>query len=105
MIGQVDGIDRWVKPLYSTNMTAKITVDKAGRIVLPKSLREEMHLSAGDTLELESGGERITLRPVRPKAMLKKEYGVWVYQGEPVNISITGLIDREREKRLRELPG
>jgi len=86
-------------------MTAKITVDRAGRIVLPKSLRDEMRLSAGDTLQLESEGERITLRPVRPKAMLKKEYGVWVYQGEPVNISISDLIDRERERRLLELLG
>ncbi len=84
-------------------MTTKITLDKAGRVVLPKPLREEMHLGPGDTLQLESEGERITLRPIRPKAMLKKEYGVWVYQGEPTNVSITDLIEREREKRLREL--
>jgi hypothetical protein len=41
------------------------------------------------------------LRPVRPKAMLKKEHGVWVYQGETTNVSITDLIDREREKRSK----
>lgn len=84
-------------------MTAKITLDKAGRVVLPKTVREEMHLGPGDTLQLETEGERITLRPVRPRAMLKKEYGVWVYQGEPTDVSITDLVDREREKRLREL--
>jgi len=84
-------------------MTARITVDKAGRIVLPKPLREEMRLGAGDTLQLESEGDRITLRPVRPRAMLRKKYGVWVYEGEPTDASITELIEREREKRLREL--
>ncbi len=84
-------------------MTTTITLDKAGRIVLPKPLREEMHLGPGDTLQIQSEGERITLRPIRPKAMLKKEYGVWVYPGEPANVSINDLVDREREKRLREL--
>lgn len=84
-------------------MTTKLTLDKAGRVVLPKPLREQMHLAPGDTLQLETEGERITLRPLRPQATLKKERGIWVYQGEPVEASIPDLIDREREKRLRKL--
>ena len=84
-------------------MTAKLTLDRAGRIVIPKPLRDELRLGQGDALQLESTGELITLRPVRPKALLKKEHGVWVYQGEPTNVSITELIDREREKRLHDL--
>jgi AbrB family looped-hinge helix DNA binding protein len=98
-------IDQWVAPQHNTNMNAKIVLDKAGRIVLPKPLRDEMQLGPGDALELESEGERITLRPVRPKVTLKKELGVWVYQGEPTDVPIPDLIDREREKRLRELIG
>ena len=46
-------------------MTTILTLDKAGRVVLPKPLRDELELAAGDTLELESRGEQITLRPVR----------------------------------------
>ncbi|HEY7388985.1 MAG TPA: AbrB/MazE/SpoVT family DNA-binding domain-containing protein, partial [Bryobacteraceae bacterium] len=61
-------------------MNGKITIDGAGRIIIPKPIREELQLKPGDALELESRGEQITLRPVRPKATLKKEYGVWVYQ-------------------------
>jgi AbrB family looped-hinge helix DNA binding protein len=83
-------------------MTTRITLDKAGRVVLPKFLRDQMQLGPGDTLQLESEGERITLRPVRPDAKLKKECGVWVYQGESTDVSIPDLLDREREKRLRE---
>jgi len=56
-------------------------------------------------LHLDSEGDQITLRPVRPKALLKKEQGVWVYQGEATRASIPDLIDREREKRSRELIG
>jgi AbrB family looped-hinge helix DNA binding protein len=84
-------------------MTTKLTLDKAGRVLIPKPLRQELHLGPGDILQLESEGEEITLRPARPKALLKKERGVWVYQGEPTESSVSALIDREREKRLREL--
>jgi len=86
-------------------MTSKLTLDKAGRVVIPKPLRLELHLGPGDMLELETQGEQITLRPVRPQALLKKERGVWVYQGEPAHASIPDLIDRQRETRLRELMG
>jgi len=84
-------------------MTNKITIDKAGRIVLPKPLRDRLRLGAGDALALESEGERITLQPIRPQAALKKEYGIWVYQGATTDASISDLIDLEREKRLGEL--
>ena len=42
-------------------------------------------------------------RLVVSKPVLTKKCGVWVYQGEPCDLSIAELIDREREKRLRGL--
>jgi AbrB family looped-hinge helix DNA binding protein len=79
-----------------------VSLDKAGRVVLPKDLRDRLLLEPGDGLAVESEGDRITLRPVRPQATLKKEQGIWVYQGEPTDQSIPDLIDRERNKRIRE---
>lgn len=73
--------------------------------MIAKALRQKLHLSPGDTFQLESEGDRIALRPVRHEALLKKEQGVWVFQGEPVKASIPDLIDRQPEKRLRELTG
>ena len=85
-------------------MNATVTVDKAGRLVLPKALREELRLEAGDTLEIESEGERVTLRPVRSNAPLRKERGIWVFQGrDPLSgDDATQLIADAREKRNRE---
>ena len=85
--------------------TTKLTLDRAGRVLITKTLRHELRLGPGDTLQLDSEGEQITLRPVRPKALVKKERGVWVYQGERTRASIPDLIDRERAKRSHELMG
>lgn len=80
-------------------MSTHLIIDKAGRIVIPKPLRDELHLGPGDTLEMESAGEQITLRPVRGTGPLRKEHGVWVFHsGEPLSASAT---DQMRE-RLRE---
>src|SRR5579863_9060984 len=84
-------------------MTTKLTLDNAGRVMIPKPLRQELHLGPGDTLELESEGEQITLRPMRPKALLKKERGVWVYQGEPTEASVIAVFDANGENPLRQL--
>jgi AbrB family looped-hinge helix DNA binding protein len=100
-----NGFDKWDFPLYVTTMTTKLTLDRAGRVLIPKQLRQELHLGPGDTLQMQSEGEEITLRPDRAKALLKKEQGVWVYQGEPIRASLPDVIDRERAKRLRELMG
>lgn len=86
-------------------MTITLTLDNAGRVLIPESLREQLHLGPGDTLQLESEGEEITLRPIRAKALVTKEQGVWVYQGESSSSSIVEVVDRERENRLRELMG
>jgi AbrB family looped-hinge helix DNA binding protein len=100
-----NGFGKWDFPLYIPTMTAKLTLDRAGRVLIPKQLRQELQLGPGDTMQMESEGEEITLRPDRTKALLKKERGVWVYQGEPIRAGLPDLIDRERAKRFRELMG
>jgi AbrB family looped-hinge helix DNA binding protein len=67
-------------------MTSRLTVDKAGRVVLPKPVRDELQLSAGDSLELESSEQQIVLRPVRGTGPLRKKRGVWIFRtGEPLS--------------------
>ena len=82
-------------------MNTRLTLDKAGRVVIPKPLREKLHLEAGDTLEMESAGEQITLRPVRGTGPLTKEHGVWVFHtGQPLPASVTDeIVQQIREER------
>jgi AbrB family looped-hinge helix DNA binding protein len=85
-------------------MTKTITIDRAGRIILPKRVRDEFHLREGDHLELESAEGRITLRPAFPPRTLCREQGVWVYRtGRKTDGSISAWTDRTREERLDSL--
>jgi AbrB family looped-hinge helix DNA binding protein len=93
-------------------MLGRIIVDKAGRLVLPKPVRDELQLAPGDALELESSEEQIVLRPVRGTMPLRRKRGVWVFRtgeslsAETVERTIKDL-RRERDqgntrqKRLR----
>ncbi len=82
-------------------MNSRLIIDKAGRIVIPKPLRKALHLDPGDTLELESAGEQIILRPLRGTGPLTKEHGVWVFlTGKLLPASATdGLLQKIREER------
>jgi AbrB family looped-hinge helix DNA binding protein len=80
-------------------MSTRVSLDKAGRIVIPKSLRAELNIEPGDTFELEVAGGEITLRPVRATAPLTKERGVWVFRtGLPLSASVTD----ETLRRIRD---
>jgi AbrB family looped-hinge helix DNA binding protein len=72
--------DKWKFPFYNSKMNTTVTLDKAGRVVIPKPLRDALRLAPGDELVLESDGDRVTLRPVRSASALRKEHGIWVFR-------------------------
>ena len=57
-------------------MDAVVEIDKAGRIVVPKKLRDALHLVPGTQLRIERTGDRLTLRPSTNMAQLIIENGV-----------------------------
>jgi AbrB family looped-hinge helix DNA binding protein len=58
---------------------ALVPIDKAGRIVLPKEVREELAINPGDLLELSVQGDQVTLRPNREKTGFIKRGKALVY--------------------------
>jgi AbrB family looped-hinge helix DNA binding protein len=81
-----------------------VRMDKAGRIVLPRPIRQRLGLKNGGTLTIEEGPDGITLRPVRHGSKFADEQGVLVYVGKvPKGINWDKLLDEEREARMREL--
>src|SRR5271169_1080774 len=82
-------------------MTTHLVIDKAGRVVIPKPVREALRLEPGDALQMDTTGEHITLRPLRGTGPLEKEHGVWVFRtGAPLPVSVTDeMLGRIREER------
>ena len=81
-----------------------VRVDKAGRIVLPKPLRDRLGLKAGSSLELSENSDGLLLRLAVSRSSLVKRNGRWVYTGKaPRDINWERLMEEDRELRDREL--
>ena len=84
-------------------MRVCIPIDKAGRVVLPKAVREHLHLMAGDLLELELGGQQVSLRPRRSAAariIREGKRAVWDAPGESATLEeIERSLARGRSER------
>lgn len=48
-----------------------VTVSSRGQVVIPMELRKRMNIKKGDLLSVREEGERIILKPVRKKRVLK----------------------------------
>ena len=85
-------------------MNTTVVIDKAGRVVIPKKVREELHLEAGDALELASERDAVILRPVRSTTPLQKEHGVWVFRrGKTLSSAVTDKVIQDlRDERNRQ---
>ena len=66
-------------------MTQAITIDRAGRIVLPIGVRRQLNLSAGSRLMLDVVAQRIELTP-QPEA----DAGLLVVPGKRTVLRPTG---------------
>jgi len=94
-------------------MNGIVEIDKAGRIVVPKKLRDDLHLVPGTRLRIERNGDRLTLMPSSNAARLVIEDGLPLIvpadsSNTPILTSemVTELIEqgrREREQRILSL--
>jgi AbrB family looped-hinge helix DNA binding protein len=85
-------------------MTLKI--DKAGRVILPKPVRDRLGLRAGSELEIEETGGGVMLRPAERRPSLIKKQGLWVHTGKvPAGFDVVQAIREDREDRIRKLAG
>ena len=83
-----------------------VKIDKAGRIILPKAVRDRFHLRQGSDLEIEERPEGVLLKPVEQRPSMVKKNGNWVHLGKlPEGYDWENLIDNERNDRIKDLSG
>jgi AbrB family looped-hinge helix DNA binding protein len=82
-------------------MTLKI--DKAGRVILPKPVRDRLGLHEGSDLDLQETPEGVLLKPAA-SAFDGQKQGLWVHTGKlPPGFDAVEAIRDDREERIRKL--
>ena len=81
-----------------------VTIDRAGCIVVPKSLRERFNLVAGAELEMEGVGDCLQLRRVDAEPALVRKKGTLVHHGGArTDLDVAAFIRAERDSRSRRV--
>ena len=80
------------------------TIDRFGRVVVPKQFRDRFNLVAGTQLEIEATGDGLKLRKVVSEPTLVWKKGVLVHHGTArSDIDIVEFIRAERDARSRHI--
>lgn len=84
-----------------------LTLDKMGRLVVPKALRDRLCLESGDELEVSLELDGIRLRPVKPVSALAEKDGVLICSSEipPSAWDLGAFIEQQRDRRSQEIGG
>ena len=89
--------------------TMKTTIDHAGRVVIPKAVREAANLAAGAELEIRVVGDRIEIEPVPLKVKFVRRGGFTIAVAEHAQRKLTDVevesvrqaLQKEREDTHR----
>lgn len=78
------------------------TLDRFGRVIIPKGVRDDMGLEAGAVLQIEKEGEKIVLQPVRGEPKIVEKKGILVFTGAAVG-DVGLALKEHRKRRLKRM--
>ena len=78
------------------------SIDRFGRIVIPKKIREDFNLKAGTSMRIEESEQTIILTPVHGEPNLYVKDGVLVFSGTPLE-DLSDALARHREERMKSI--
>ena len=77
------------------------TLDRFGRVVIPKRLREDLGLHPGSVLQIKQDDQKIFIEPMHEEPRMVVKKGVLVYQGVATG-DIERAIKDHRQERLNK---
>jgi len=85
----------------------KITIDKAGRVVIPKQVRDRYHMQPGTELEIENEADGIFLKVHDTKPSFIRKRGILVHHhgSDTVTLDTADSLNRQREQRNYDVAG
>jgi len=78
------------------------SVDRFGRIVIPKKIREDFNLEPGTPIRIEENEQSIILTPVHGEPNLRVKDGVLVFSGIPLE-DLSDTLAKHRENRIKSI--
>ena len=78
------------------------TLDKFGRIVIPKEIRDYFNLRPGSQIRIEESEQTIILKPVVGEPNLHYKDGLLVFSGVPMG-GLEKTLEKHREDRFRKI--
>jgi AbrB family looped-hinge helix DNA binding protein len=81
----------------------KAAIDAAGRVVIPKPLREAAGLKPGTALEIAYRDGKIEIEPKPPKIRLVRKGSVLVASARAPKLSVKEVNEWIRKSREREI--
>jgi AbrB family looped-hinge helix DNA binding protein len=89
-----------------TFRNAIVEIDKAGRLIVPKKMRDALHLVPGARLTLRTEGESIILQQESSPKGLYRKNGILVYDAGPLPpLDTTGLLEESYDARMQSILG
>ena len=73
-------------------------LDKFGRIVIPKKIRDDFSLMPGSPIRIEKGKNEILLKPIEDEPSLIEKDGVLVFTGKLMENLETKIEELRRER-------
>ena len=80
----------------------KTTIDRFGRVVVPKEMRVRLGIEADSGIEIDVQDNGIFIRPAVERSPLQLEEGVLVFAGSAAG-DLAASIKAEREKRITKI--
>ena len=80
-----------------------VPIDKAGRVVIPKWVREGVNLQPGDELKVSLEGQRIQLEAAVDAAGLVRKGHALVFRSRSTKTITSELVETLRQERLSSL--
>jgi len=78
------------------------TLDRFGRIVIPKVIRDDFNLKPGSPIRIEESDQVIILKPIQGDANLHWKDGVLVFSGTPLG-DLSKELEKNRQDRAKDL--
>ena len=78
------------------------SMDRFGRIVIPKKIREDFNLKAGTPIRIEENEQSIILTPEHGEPNLRVKDNVLVFSGTPIE-DLGDALAKHRENRIKSL--